>query len=318
MKLISVVAPMYNEEGLVAEYCSETLKALEKTNNEYLYEIILVNDGSSDNTLMEMQKQYQKNKDYISIINLSRNFGLEGAVNAAMRTAIGDAVIVMDADLQDPPALILEMVKKWELGADIVSAVRISRKNDTLFKRTSANAFYGILDNMSGKVKIRRGAANFKLLNRKAVDIINQLPESNPVFRVTVPFVGLHEEYIEYERDKRYAGKTKYNLKSMVPYALDSITGISVEPLRKIRLGIAVSTFLFLINFILVFFLKDILQVTAIICSAMFFMFAILFFCVAVMGEYIAQIFIETKHRPISIINEHLPSDNCKKRKDTM
>ena len=203
--------------------------------DRYDFEIILVNDGSKDSTYSVMLDEQKKHPDEISTICLSRNFGLEGAVNAGLRYATGDAVIVMDADLQDPPMLIPEMINKWEKGADIVIGSRIKRSNDKLLKKLGANFYYRVLDSLSGKLKLEKSAANFRLLSRKALEHVLSLPEVNSVFRVVVPYVGMRTDIIEYDRDKRYAGKTKYNLKSMIPYALDSITGISVEPLRKIK-----------------------------------------------------------------------------------
>lgn len=233
-KLISVVAPMYNEEGLVHVYCQEMKKMAEGLADRYDFEIILVNDGSRDHTYQIMLEEQAMNPRDITTICLTRNFGLEGAVNAGIRQAKGDAVVVMDADLQDPPHLIPEMIQKWENGADIVVGSRCRRSNDGFFKKAGAGFYYKVLDWLSGKLKLEKNAANFRLLSRKALDQVLALPEVNSVFRVVVPFVGMKTDIVEYDRDKRYAGTTKYNLKTMIPYALDSITGISVEPLRKI------------------------------------------------------------------------------------
>ena len=233
-KLISIVAPMYNEESLASVYCNEAKKMIELLQSRYDFEVILVNDGSKDNTYSIMLEEQRKNPELFSTICLSRNFGLEGAVNAGIRMAAGDAVVVMDADLQDPLNLIPLMIEKWENGADIVVGSRVKRSNDNFFKKLGAGIYYKILDELAGKLKLEKSAANFRLLSRKALDQVLALPEVNSVFRVVVPFVGMKTDMVEYDRDKRFSGKTKYNLKSMIPYALDSITGISVEPLRKI------------------------------------------------------------------------------------
>ena len=206
-KLISIVAPMYNEEKLVHEYCEETLKMTEKLAEKYDFEIVLVNDGSRDNTYALMLEEQQKHPKEITTICLSRNFGLEGAVNAGIKKAQGDAVVVMDADLQDPPALIPEMISKWENGADIVVGSRIKRSNDNFFKKAGASFYYKVLDILSGKLKLEKSAANFRLLSRRALNQVLDLPEVNSVFRVVVPFVGMKTDIIEYDRDKRYAGK---------------------------------------------------------------------------------------------------------------
>lgn len=312
MKLISVIAPMYNEEATIHTYCQEMLKVTEMVADKYAFEILLVNDGSTDRTYEAMIEEHCLHTKEITVVCLTRNFGLEGAVSAGLKKAGGDAVIVMDADLQDPPLLILEMIKKWEQGTDVVIGSRIKRSSDNFFKRFGAGLYYKILNFLSGKIKLERNAANFRLLSRKACDQVLSLPEVNSVFRVVVPFVGMKTEVVEYDRDKRYAGKTKYNLRSMIPYALDSITGISVEPLRKI-MSLQLLT--------MVLFVAAIIGM--IVCSGdwrriwfIFFVLDILleavFFSLAVMAEYIAQIMTEVKGRPISIIYEYMPCDNVK------
>lgn len=315
-KVISVIAPMYNESSLVHEYCAEMLKIASKIEEKYYFEIILVNDGSKDDTLDIMREEQMKHSKEISIVCLSRNFGLEGAVNAGLRKAKGDAVIVMDADLQDPPTLIPNMIEKWENGYDVVVCSRIKRSNDSFFKKFTAKLYYKILDSLSGKLKLEQSAANFRLLSRKAVVQILALPEVNSVFRVVVPYIGMKTAVIGYDRDKRFAGETKYNFSKMLPYAMDSITGISIEPLRKIVYFMPVSVIIsafglcmflsnsgFLSHIYLVLFLVG-------ICFSMFFV------GIAVMSEYIAQIFKEVKGRPSSIIYEYLPADCVKERID--
>lgn len=309
MKLISVIAPMYNENALVKEYCQETLAVLATLEDRYAYEIILVNDGSADNTLELMLAEQKADPWHIAVVSLTRNFGLEGAVQAGLDYAKGDAVVVMDADLQDPPAVILELVKKWEEGLDVVHAVRASRESDSFFKRASAGFYYKVMADFAGKIKLKQGTANFKLISRKALDILQGLPEKNRVFRVTVPFVGLRTGCVEYARDKRYAGKTKYNLKSMIPYALDSITSVSVEPLRKIRLGIYISALVFICTLAGVLLSSGLWRMTAIVSAVIAFFATIIFVCLSIMAEYIAQIFIEAKGRPISLVESYSPTN---------
>ncbi len=313
-KLVSIVAPMYNEEKLVHVYCEETLKALSMLSDRYDFEIVLVNDGSTDNTYSIMLSEQAERADVITTVCLSRNFGLEGAVNAGLRKAAGDAVVVMDADLQDPPSLIPEIIAKWEQGADVVVGSRVRRSNDSFIKKSSANLYYGILNSYSGRLKLEKSAANFRLLSRKAVDQILAMPEVNQVFRVSVPFVGMKTEVVEYDRDKRYAGKTKYGLKSMIPYALDSITGISVEPLRKITVFLPI-TLLFFIGAVIGMFLVPSEWVAACFVIAIAcILTGFILISLAVMAEYIAQIMIEAKGRPTSIIYEYEPCKNVKER----
>lgn len=315
-KLISIVAPMYNEETLVHAYCEETLKMTQLLKDTYDFEIILVNDGSKDNTYQIMLEEQALYPEEITTICLSRNFGLEGAVNAGIKKAMGDAVVVMDADLQDPPMLILEMIRKWENGADIVIGSRIKRSNDNFFKKAGASFYYKTLDKLSGKLKLEKSAANFRLLSRKALNQVLELPEVNSVFRVVVPFVGMKTDIIEYDRDKRYAGKTKYNLKAMIPYALDSITGISVEPLRKIICFIPIIGIMFIVSF-LGFLIGGLAWKPAcLIIMASSIMFGMLMVSLAIIGEYIAQVMIEVKGRPASIIYEYKPCHNACKREE--
>lgn len=313
-KLISIVAPMYNEETLAHEYCKETLAMTEGLKDKYDFEILLVNDGSKDNTYAIMMEEQQAHPREISTICLSRNFGLEGAVNAGIRKASGDAVVVMDADLQDPPGLIPQMIKKWEDGADIVVGSRVKRSNDNFFKRLSANCYYKVLDGLSGKLKLEKNAANFRLLSRKALNQVLELPEVNSVFRVIVPFVGMRTDIIEYDRDKRFAGKTKYNLKSMIPYALDSMTGISVEPLRKIMYFLPLMVILFVAALIGLIFAPGGWKPACLVLMIVSMLFGFLFIAMSVMAEYMAQIMMEVKGRPISIIYDYTPCENAKGR----
>ena len=250
------------------------------------------------------------------MICLSRNFGLEGAVNAGIRYAKGDAVVVMDADLQDPPALIPEMLRHWEEGADVVVGSRISRSSDGFLKKLTANLYYKVLNSLSGKIKLERSAANFRLLSRKALDQVLALPEANGVFRVVVPFVGMKTAVVEYDRDKRYAGKTKYNLKSMIPYALDSITGISVAPLRRLLLIQPVMLILLAAALIgLIVSGSDWKQTWfLVLCIGIF--CELICIALAVIGEYVAQIMTEAKGRPISIVYAYRPGENAKERQE--
>lgn len=313
-QLISVIAPMYNEESLVKEYCEETVNSLEHICDSYDYEILLINDGSTDSTWSKMLEMYQLYEGRVSLVNLTRNFGLEGAVSAGLKMAQGDIVVAMDADLQDPPELILEMIKLYEQGADVVIANRVKRSNDNFLKRWSASLYYKILDELSGKIHLERGAANYRLLSRKAVETLLDLPEVNGVFRVTSAFIGMKTKVVEYDRNKRFAGKTKYNLRSMMRYAFDSIAGISIEPLRKIiwllplggisiagnLVGLVIGSSEWRGSFYL-----------GLLISAFFVLICIV---LGIIGEYIGQILLETKHRPISLIYEYLPFNKKKEK----
>jgi dolichol-phosphate mannosyltransferase len=271
----------------------------------------MVDDGSVDSTLDMMKKVQAEDSKHVSIVSLTRNFGLEGAVRAGLEMARGDAVVVMDADLQDPPALLIDMIAKWKQGADIVVAVRKNRENDTFFKRLTASLFYKLLDSLSGKLKIRQDAANFRLLSRRAVTAILNLPEVNAVFRVIVPFIGMKTETVEYSRQKREAGNTKYTFKMLLHFAFDNITGISIEPIRKLRLLLYVTGILFLLAICFTVFAENYWKMAFFVCAVTAFFFGLLFVAVTVISEYIAQIMIETKGRPVSLIYEYIPAENA-------
>lgn len=309
-KLISIVAPMYNEEQVCPLYIEETMKVVRQLEPEYRVEIICVNDGARDNTLQKMYECQAKYPQYVGVVNLTRNFGLEGAVNAGLKTATGDAVVVMDADLQDPPQLIIDMVKKWEAGADIVIASRESRTHDTFFKRTTANIYYGILDSLSGKLKLEKSAANYRLMSRRAVDTVLALPEVNTYFRVDVPFIGMKTDKVEYNREERAAGVTNYNFVKLVQCALDGLTSISIEPLRKVMLMIPLVVCLLFATALGAIFTSGYWSLLLGVAAVISFFFTLLFVVIFIMCEYIGQIMTEVRHRPTSLIYSYEPSKN--------
>ncbi len=309
---------MHNEEALVFQFCEETLRALEPIADRYDIELLLVEDGSKDRTFEQMKSAHARFPEAISLLRLTRNFGLEGAIQAGLKAASGDAVVVMDADLQDPPAVILEMVRAWEQGADIVVGSRSGRPSDSFFKRSTARIFYKAMDSLSGKLKLEESAANFRLLDRKAVSKLLELPEVNGVFRVLVPYLGMNTSVVAYERDKRFAGETKYKLMSMVRYALDSLTGISIEPLRKIGLAGVVSLFFVIASVGALCVAPSEWAAPLVICAIISLQFSLLFFILAVIGEYLGQLHIESKRRPIALPYEFQSSASSMRRKSAV
>lgn len=306
-KLISVIAPMYNEEALVEEYCNVTLNVLRNI-TDYSHEIIFVNDGSSDNTYQEMLRLQNQFPDEIGVICLSRNFGLEGAVEAGLRTTKADIAVVMDADLQDPPELIVEMLAKVEGGADIVTACRKKRGHDSLWKRFTASVYYKLLNLLSGKLKLERSAANYRMITRKALNVWLNLPESNGVFRVTVPFIGMKTETVEYERNKRAAGTTKYNFRSMLNYALNSFAGISVEPLTITLYALPLVFVVFTASLICMLITSHYWRAAWTVITFCSLLTIIMLIAICTTGIYVGQIMLEVKHRPASIIYEYIPA----------
>lgn len=306
-KLISVIAPMYNEEELVREYCEVTLGVLRSISG-YDHEIILVNDGSRDGTYGVMREVQNMYPEEIGIVDETRNYGLEGAIKAGLSVARGDIVVVMDADLQDPPNLMHQMLEKIESGASIVTASRVSRSNDSLFKKASANMYYRILDSLSGQESLGENAANYRMMTRDAVDKWLSLPEANNIFRVTVPYLGMKTDYVEYDRNKRAAGVTKYHFKSMLRYALESITGMSTEPLTKLIVLLPIDFCLFIIAIVTMLFVESYWKAAWLVIVALTVLTGMVLIATTCIGAYVGEILTEVKRRPQSIIQEYRPS----------
>lgn len=305
---------MFNEEATIEKFCDEVMLALSPIRNSYDLELVLVDDGSVDLTSEKMFQVRDRYPEVITIVQLSRNFGLDAAIYAGIQVGSGDAVVTMDADLQDPPGVILQMIEEWEGGADVVVGTRISRPNDSFFKRASAKFFYHLLKSLSGKLELEGDAANFRLLSRQAVKAFLALPEVSGVFRVMVPFLGMKTSVVTYERDKRFSGQTKYRLQAMIRYALDSLTGISIEPLRKIPFAIFFTLTLAAISVAGIFILPPQWAPPLLICFAMSLLFALLFIVLSVIGEYLGQIYIQVQGRPTTIIYDIKRSESAYKR----
>ncbi len=308
MKLISIVVPMYNEEKVVPLFFAEMNKVLQNIKN-YQFEIVVVNDGSKDQTLalLKAQQTFQKN---LIIVNLSRNFGHEPAVAAGIKTAKGDAIIPMDSDLQDPPTLIQSLLSKFEEGFEVVNAKRKGRHEDTFFKRFSAIKFYQFVAKLSGKVKIPQNVGHFRLISRRVADEVNRLSERNRVFRIEVPFVGFKTTEVLFDRPKRVAGETHYNLKSMLKLAVDAIASTTSVPLVwpvQIFMFVAFTFGLSLLLQLILFFtlsLSEILMVVWLLGNIILFLFTLLFFVLSILSLYLSRVFTETQNRPFYIIDE--------------
>ena len=308
MKKISVIVPMYFEEAVVSE-CYKRLKEVLTNLNDYNYEIIFVDDGSKDQTLSILEKIAMVDKN-IKVISFSRNFGHQAAVQAGLKLSSGDAVIIIDADLQDPPELIPQMVSLWENGNDVIYAKRKLREGETKFKLFSAKMFYNILNDLSD-VSIPKDTGDFRLADRKVVDVINSLPEHNKFFRGLFSWVGFKQAPIEYERKERFAGETKYPLNKMIKLAKDGIFSFSTKPLKFVtKLGI-VSIFISILILIysLLSFIFDWNNLTAgwtsIMVTVTFFA-GVQLLSLGMISEYIGRIYDESKNRPSYIINKKI------------
>jgi dolichol-phosphate mannosyltransferase len=308
MKKISIVVPMYNEEKVIPLFFAEINRVL-LTLPQYQFELVVVNDGSKDQTLTLLKAQQAKQPNLI-IVNLSRNFGHEPAVAAGIKTASGDGIIPMDADLQDPPILISDLLKKFEEGFEVVNAKRKGRHEDTFFKRFSAIKFYQFIAKLSGKIKIPQNVGHFRLISRRVADEVNRLSERNRVFRIEVPFVGFKTTEVLFDRPKRAAGETHYNLKSMMKLAVDAIASTTSVPLVwPVQVWIGVSLFfaLSVVSQIVtgIFFSIELTtHLIWIVANVMIFMFVLLFFILSILALYLSRVFIETQNRPFFVIDQ--------------
>lgn len=306
MKKISVVVPMYNEEEVVSE-CYKKIKDVIYCMSDYDYEFIFVNDGSSDNTL-NIIKSIASNDKKVKVISFSRNFGHQNAVSAGLMEVSGDVILIIDADLQDPPDVIPDMVKLWEAGNDIIYGKRKSRAGESYFKIVSAKMFYKALNALSD-VNIPQNTGDFRLVDRKVIDVINNMPEHNKFFRGLFGWVGFKQVAFEYERQKRFAGKTKYPLKKMLRLASDGIIGFSTKPLKIVgcigMLSIFISFFVLVYSILsYIFKFGNLTSGWASIMVAITFFAGIQLLSMWVMSEYISRIYDENRKRPEYIIDE--------------
>lgn len=308
MKKISVIVPMYFEEAVVSE-CYKRLKEVLTNLDNYEYEIIFIDDGSRDQTLSILEKIAMVDKN-VKIISFSRNFGHQAAVQAGLKLSTGDAVVIIDADLQDPPELIPQMISLWENGNDVIYAKRKSREGETKFKLFSAKIFYNILNDLSD-VSIPKDTGDFRLADRKVVDVINSLPEHNKFFRGLFSWVGFKQAPIEYERKERFAGETKYPLNKMIKLAKDGIFSFSTKPLKFVtKLGIvSIIISILILIYSLLSFIFDWNNLTpgwtSIMVTITFFA-GIQLVSLGMISEYIGRIYDESKNRPSYIINKKI------------
>ena len=308
MKKISVVIPMYYEEEVAQECYSKMTQVLSNI-KDYDYEIICVNDGSKDKTLPILEKIAEEDKK-VKVISFARNFGHQCAVTAGLKYVTGDAIVIIDADLQDPPELIPEMLKLWEEGNEVIYGKRKTREGESKFKLLTAKMFYNTLNALSD-VDIPKDTGDFRLVDRKVVDVINSLPEHNKFLRGLFSWVGFEQKAFEYERKERFAGKTKYPLKKMLKLASDGIIGFSSKPLKIVG-GLGIITicisFIILIYAILSFAFKwnQLAPGWTSLMVATTFFSGVILISLWMIGEYISRIYDETKGRPQYIINKEI------------
>jgi len=299
--LLSVVAPVYNEEELIELFVQRTCAALA----DYHFELVLVNDGSSDGTPELLDGIAERDKR-VRVVHLSRNFGHQAALTAGLEHAIGGAVAMIDADLQDPPELIPTMVDHWQAGSDVVYAVRRERDGETAFKLATASGFYRLFNKLT-QVDLEPNSGDFRLLDRRALDALLSMTERSRFLRGMTVWVGFRQTAIPYERDARHAGETKYTLRKMLRFSLDAIASFSHLPLQLATYVGLLSAGLAFIAIPVVVGLRiagSYLPGFGSITIAILLLGGIQLIALGVIGEYVGRIYDEVKHRPLYIVRE--------------
>lgn len=308
-RLVSIVVPLYNEAGNVAPLLERIGVVVERLRAEYDYEIVLVNDGSSDGTGAAVRREME-HRSNLTFVTLSRNFGHQLAATAGLEIARGDAIVLMDGDLQDPPELIELFLQKWRQGYDVVYAVRRTRPGESRFKLLTARVFYRIIKRLT-KVAIPVDAGDFRLMSRRVVDALRRSPERNRFLRGMVSWVGFNQTAIEYDRDVRHAGATKYPLTKMLRFAMDGITSFSDIPLRFASyFGFAVSAIAFVYAvYVIVSKVFDVRPLAytpgwASTIVAVLFLGGVQLMSLGILGEYLGRVYDEVKGRPLYLISD--------------
>ncbi len=313
-KLISYVIPFYNEELNIDALHEALIPVFAELSDTYDIEVICVNDGSKDTTYEKLVDLHKKDKRF-TVVNFSRNFGHQIAITAGIDMAKGDALVITDADLQDPPKVSLELIRKWEEGYEVVYAQRKTRK-DTFFKKLTAHIFYRVLERLAS-ISIPKDTGDFRLIDKKVADTLRQFREKNRFMRGMVSYVGFKQTAVQFDRAERFAGVTQYPLKKMIKLALDGITGFSTVPLKIIsQFGFLVSFFSFLgivYALIMKFFFPNLTVSgwTLLIISVLF-IGGVQMVMLGILGTYIGRIYAEVQNRPLYIVSSILEDRNAK------
>lgn len=305
-QILTVVIPVYNEEEVLPEFQRRLVAVLDGL--AMRSEIIYVNDGSIDASL-KLIRQLKEKDGRVSVLDLSRNFGKEIAMTAGMDYARGDAVVVIDVDLQDPPELIPEMIKYWQSGYDVVYAQRTSRAGESVFKKTTAHIFYRVLQKLS-RVQIPQDAGDFRLLSRRAVEALSGLRERHRFMKGLFAWIGYPQKALPYDRDSRYGGKTKWSYSRLWNFAIDGITSFSTIPLKVATyLGFLTAFGAFLFGVFIVvktlFFGNPVPGYPSLLVVVLF-LGGIQLMALGVIGEYLGRMFDETKRRPLYLVKDYL------------
>jgi dolichol-phosphate mannosyltransferase len=307
--VVSIVVPLYNEAGNVRPLLERLGAVTARLGDEADFEIVLVNDGSTDGTLAAIREEMRR-RPHVVLVNLSRNFGHQLAATAGLEIAAGEAMVLMDGDLQDPPELIEAFLRKWRQGYDVVYAVRRTRQGESRFKVFTARVFYRIIKRLT-KIAIPLDAGDFRLMSRRVVEALRRSPERHRFLRGMVSWVGFNQVSVEYDRDVRHAGTTKYPIAKMVRFAMDGITSFSDIPLRFASyFGFTVSAIAFIYALIVIAFKLFSLNPPAYTPGwastivAVLFLGGVQLMSLGILGEYLGRVYDEVKARPLYLISD--------------
>ena len=310
MSKLSIVVPCYNEEDGLRELHRRVSAVCHSCVGD-AYELILINDGSNDLT-WEVMRELSDGDKHIVAVNLSRNHGHQLALSAGLQVCRGDRIFIIDADLQDPPELLPKMMERMDAGCAVVFGQRIKREGETVFKKASAFVFYRLLNKMVD-IEIPRDTGDFRLMNRRAVDILNSMPEHHRFIRGMVSWVGMRQEALPYERAARFAGETKYPLTKMIRFAIDAVTGFSIRPLRMASyfgFCFGLATVLLLAYVLVQYSLGHTVEGWTSLAVIILALGSVQLFVAGVMGEYLGRLYMESKARPLFVISEVICSNS--------
>ncbi|PPF56849.1 glycosyltransferase [Clavibacter michiganensis] len=306
--LVSFILPTYNEEGSIDLFARTLREALEDADLGMEYEFIFVNDGSADASLEHLHALAAAD-GRVQVIDFSRNFGHQIAVTAGLDHAAGDAAVIMDTDLQDPPRVAVELIRRWQEGFNVVYAQRRTRK-DTLFKKATAGAFYRTLA-LVAEIEIPRDTGDFRLIDRKVIDAVKRFPERNRFLRGMISYVGFRQTSVQFDRDERHSGVTGYPLRKMIKFAADGILGFSTFPLKLIQLvGLVVSALSALA--VIYVLISRAIDPSSVVPGWTFTVIAILFvggvqiIMLSVLGSYLGRVYAEVQNRPLYLVASHV------------
>jgi dolichol-phosphate mannosyltransferase len=302
---LSVIIPCYNEEAVLGECHRRVSSVLDGMG--LAYECVYVDDGSRDNTWLQLRAMQQESGGKVVAVALSRNFGHQPAVSAGLSLARGKAVVIIDADLQDPPELIPEMVELWRAGSEVVYGVRESREGESYFKVLSARLFYRLINRLSD-VEIPTDTGDFRLIDRRVVDVMLSMPERHRLLRGICSWVGFVQTPLRYNRSARFAGATKYPLKKMLGLAADGIISFSVVPLRLMTLAGGLTAVLSVVGIVWALAVRTLTHEWVAGWATLFigvlFLSGMQMMCLGIMGEYVGRIYTEVKQRPLFVIRD--------------